>query len=114
MEQEIIELLMNALKLCDSDTPSERQILYAFRKGLIYHRLAKIYDQSYKRSVVGAVDDTDVRRKKLLQLCRLYYDKSIKTLEQLDEPMEYLQVQCDRLTLQETLVESKNKNPKTI
>lgn len=100
-------MLLNAIKLCDSDTPSERQILYTLRKGLIYHRLAKIYDQSYIRG--GVIDDTDIRRKKLLQLCRLYYEKSIKTFEQLDEPMEYLQVQCDRLILQDALVESKKK-----
>lgn len=104
---------MGALKLCDTETPSDRQILYAFRTGLLYHRLACLYDASYWRTIAGGTapseddldNDGDARRKKLLQLSRLYYEKSIKQLEQLGEPKEYLQVQCDRLTLQNRLAE---------
>lgn len=121
LEQEIIKLLMGALKLCDTDTTSDRQILYAFRTGLLYHRLANLYNASYWRTVAGGFapceDDQDsdgeARRKKLLQLSRLYYEKSIKQFEQLGEPKEYLQVQCDRLTFQNRLAEGnfiKKKN----
>lgn len=105
---------MGTLKLCDTETPSDRQILYAFRTGLLYHRLANLYDASYWRTIAGSgsapsEDDLDndgeARRKKLLQLSRLYYEKSVKQHEQLGEPKEYLQVQCDRLTLQNRLAE---------
>lgn len=113
MEQEIIKLLMGALKLCDTETPGDRQILYAFRTGLLYHRLANLYDAAYWRTIGGGPapaeddhdNDGDARRKKLLQLCRLYYEKSVRQLEQLGEPKEYLQVQCDRITLQNRLAE---------
>lgn len=102
---------MGALKLCDTETPSDRQILYAFRTGLLYHRLANLYDASYWRAGGSSTPEDDLdgdgeaRRKKLLQLSRLYYEKSVKQLEQLGEPKEYLQVQCDRLTLQNRLAE---------
>lgn len=44
-----------------------------------------------------------MRRKKLLQLCRLYFEKSSKTFEGLDAPMEFLNVQNDRIDLQDFL-----------
>ena len=100
LEQEIIETLMNALKLCDTDTQGDRQLLYTFRKGMVYHRLANVYRNSYVHEV-----ENEPRKKKLLQLVRLYYEKSAKTFEHLGETKEQLQIQCDRLQMQDILCE---------
>lgn len=101
IEQEVIELLLGSLKYCDIETPTPRQILYIIRSGLIYHRLGNIYFASYQNEIVN-----DARRKKLLALCRLYLEKSIKTFEDIDAPTEFLSVQNDRLDLQDFLFES--------
>ena len=101
LEQEIIELLLNALKLCDTETPGPRQILYVVRSGLIHRRLGQIYFNAMKTD--GSLNDT--RKKKLLQLSRLYYEKAAKTFEAIDAHSEFLNVLSDRLLLQDYLCE---------
>lgn len=68
IEQEIIEMYMGSLKLCDTQT--RRDIL---RQGLIYQCLGKIYASAYRKQVEKA------RKKKLMNLCKLYYEKSVRT-----------------------------------
>lgn len=126
-EQEIIELLLRSLKMCDTETVGERQVLYAFRQALVYQRLGEVYARSYKRTggnsnsggggvvgggrgdvdpmlSIGGSDEKDsVRRKKMLQLCRMYYGKAAKALAPLEEASQYLRVLCDRMELQEYL-----------
>lgn len=101
IEQEIIELLMQALKYCDTETPGTRQIMYVIRSGLIYHHLGNIYYRAFKQEN----DTTNVRKKKLLQLCRLYFEKGAKIFEGIEAPTEFLAVQVDRLDLQNCLFE---------
>lgn len=80
--------------------------MYVQRQGLLYHRLAVVYHQSYQR--LDASDEAnETRRKKLLQLCRLYYEKSARVHEFAGNFVEYVRVQCSRLELQEQLVEGK-------
>lgn len=98
MEQEIIDLLLASLKLCDTETQGSRQFMYIIRSGLIYHNLGNIYRRAYKLENMN-----DVRKKKLLQLARLYYEKGSKTFESIDAPIEYLAVQIDRLDLHNML-----------
>ncbi|XP_055309176.1 erythroid differentiation-related factor 1 isoform X2 [Sitodiplosis mosellana] len=100
IEQELIDLLMGSLKLCDTQTRSARKIMYTVRSGLIYQCLGNIYIDSYKKKGCS-----NARRKKLLNLCRLYYGKSINVFKQLDGIDNYLGVQIDRLELQNTLFE---------
>lgn len=38
VEQEVVEMLQRALKLCDQDNSGPKQVLYSFRAGLIHHR----------------------------------------------------------------------------
>lgn len=90
---------MGSLKLCDTQTPNERNIV---RSGLIYQFLGNIYKESYRKSGCS-----NARRKKLLNLCRLYYGKSLNMFKQLDGIAEYLSVQIDRLELQ---IEGKIEN----
>lgn len=97
-------MLLGALKLCDTGTQSSRQMMYIIRSGLIYQRLGSIYGRAYVAETVN-----DVRRKKLLQLCRLYYEKAAKTFENIDAPAEFLAVQVDRLDFQNALFESKTR-----
>lgn len=97
----MIELFLGSLKLCDTTTGSSRQNMYIVRTGLIYQNLGTIYGRSYKT----ANDKT--QKKKLLNLCRLYYEKGIKIFQNIDAPTEFLGVQNDRLQFQATLFEGK-------
>lgn len=90
---------MRSLKLCDTQTPNDRKTMYIVRSGDIYKCLGNIYYLQYKRGCSNA------RRKKLLNLCRLYYGKSLNMFKQLDSIAEFLNVQIDRLELQNTLFE---------
>lgn len=96
---------MNALKYCDTETPGSRQIMYIVRSGLIYHNLGNVYGRAYQREMFS-----ETRKKKLLQLCRLYYDKGVKVFESCDAPSELLDIQTDRIDLQHILFESNQKN----
>lgn len=73
--------------------------MYIIRSGLIYHNLGNIYSRSYKAS------SGSNRKKKLLNLCRLYYEKGVKVFHGIDAPIEFLGVQIDRLDFQNTLFE---------
>ena len=77
LEQEVLDMLFKALKLCDLETVSPRQVLYQFRAGLIYHRLASFYHQSLRSS------EDEGKRKNLLLVCRLNYEKAANMLESL-------------------------------
>jgi len=99
LEREVLEMLMKALKLCDLETNSSRQVLYCFRAGLIHHRLGSFYHQSLR----AMVDDT--KKRNILQLCRLNYEKSANLLESLKEFKDFFQVQIERIALQEHLAE---------
>lgn len=102
IDQEIIEVLLRALKLCDSDTRSSKQFSYLIRSGLIYQQLGSIYKSAYERDIAH-----DVRRKKPIQLCHLYYDKASKVFESIEAVVEFLSVQVDRLAFQNLLLDSK-------
>ena len=99
LEREVLEMLKKALKLCDLETNSSRQVLYCFRAGLIYHRLGSFYHQSLR-----TISD-DTKKRTILQLCRLNYEKSANLLESLKEFKDYFQVQVERIALQEHLAE---------
>lgn len=97
LEREVLEMLMKALKYCDLETNSARQVLYSFRAGLIHHRLGSFYHHSLR----NIVDDN--KKRTTLQLCRLNYEKSANLLESLKEFKDYFQVQMERIALQEYL-----------
>lgn len=99
LERDVLEMLMKALKLCDLETNSSRQVLYCFRAGLIHHRLGSYYHQSLRST------NDDSKKRTTLQLCRLHYEKSLSLLESLKEFKDYLQVQMERIALQEFLAE---------
>lgn len=108
LERDVLDMLMKALKLCDLETNSLRQVLYCFRAGLIHHRLGSFYHQSLR----SAVDDS--RKRTTLQICRLNYEKSANLLESLKEFKDYFQVQMERIALQEYLgEEATNSKQKT-
>lgn len=108
LEREVLEMLMKALKLCDLETNSSRQVLYCFRAGLIHHRLGSFYHQSLRTMV----DDT--KKRNILQLCRLNYEKSANLLESLKEFKDFFQVQIERIALQEHLAEESATVPQKI
>lgn len=99
LERDVLEMLQKALKLCDLETSSARQVLYCFRAGLIHHRLGSFYHQSLR----AAADDA--KKRTTLQLCRLNYEKSSNLLESLKEFKDFFQVQMERIALQELLAE---------
>lgn len=79
--------------------------MYVVRSGLIYHNLGNVYSRAYQREIFS-----EARKKKLLQLCRLYYDKGVKVFEGCDAPSELLDIQSDRIDLQHILFETNQKS----
>lgn len=57
--------------------------------------MGNIYAQSYKKE-----DNKSTRKKKLLSLCHLYYEKGAKILAGSDATVEFIGVQIDRLEFQ--------------
>jgi len=98
LEREVVDTLQKALKHCDIDTPGPRQPVYQFRAATIQHRLASLYHRVY-RETESDVDNS--KKKTSLQLCKLYYDKAAKLLLSLEQSMEYLTVQMERVALAE-------------
>lgn len=99
IEQDVLEMLLKALKLCDLETDTSRQVLYCFRAGLIHHRLGSFYHHSLRSSL------EDSKKRTTLQICRLNYEKSANLLESLKEFKDFIQVQMERIALQEYLAE---------
>lgn len=95
-------MLHKALKYCDVDSPGVRQPIYQFRSAMIHHRLASLYHKSYRTST-----EEESRRKKIVQLSKLHYEKSAKLLLLLEHPAEFLRVQLERVALLEFQAESK-------
>lgn len=99
LERDVLEMLQKALKLCDLETNTARQVLYCFRAGLIHHRIGSFYHQLLRN-----VSD-DSKKQTNLKLCRLNYEKASIQLESLKEFKDFLQVQMERIALQEFLAE---------
>lgn len=100
IERDALEMLMKALKLCDLETMNNsRQVLYCFRAGLIHHRLGSFYHQSLRNI------SEEAKKKNILQLGRMNYEKSSSLLESLKEFKCFFQVQMERIALQEYLAE---------
>lgn len=55
-----------------------------------------------------ALDDS--KRKNVLHLVNLHYDKSATMMKVLEYPLEYLRLQIERVALQEFIAESKLNN----
>lgn len=108
VERDVLEILMKALKYCDIETNSSRQVLYIFRAGLIHQRLASFYHQSLR--IVG----DENKRKNLLQLCRHNYEKAANLLSSLNEFKDYFKVQVERVALSEFLAEESLSNQNKI
>uniref|UniRef100_A0A182SR85 EDRF1 TPR repeats region domain-containing protein n=1 Tax=Anopheles maculatus TaxID=74869 RepID=A0A182SR85_9DIPT len=95
IEQEVVDMLQQALKLCDQDNSGPKQVLYSFRAGLIHHRIASYHHMSYRYTV------DEHRRKTCLRLTKLHYEKAATIFETLSEPQEFLETQLERIALQE-------------
>ncbi|XP_026677661.1 erythroid differentiation-related factor 1-like [Diaphorina citri] len=96
MEREVVDLLQKALKYCDIDTPSPRQVVYQYRAAIIHHRLASLHHNSYRTH-----DDSDTKRK----LAMLHYEKSARLLTDLDNISDLLRVQLERIALAEYIAD---------
>lgn len=92
---------MGSLRLCDTKTQGPRQNTYLYRSGFIYQYLGNIYGQAYKYR-----GGESVKKNKRLNLCRLYYEKSVKVFKSIEEAsVEFLCVQINRIKLQNDLFE---------
>lgn len=98
LEKEVVEIFQKALKYCDTENPGPRQPVYQFRAATIQHRLASLYHRVY-RELGNDVDNA--KRKTSLQLCKLYYEKAAKLMLTLEQPIEYLTIQMERVALAE-------------
>ncbi|XP_015600984.1 erythroid differentiation-related factor 1 [Cephus cinctus] len=98
LEKEVVEILQKALKYCDTETPGPRQPVYQFRAASIQHRLASLYHRVYREL---EPDADPGKRKTSLQLSKLYYEKAAKLLLSLEQSIEFLTVQMERVALTE-------------
>ncbi|XP_069671466.1 erythroid differentiation-related factor 1 [Periplaneta americana] len=101
VEREVAELYMKTLKYCDLETPGPRLPVYQFRAANIHHRLGSLYHNSYR-----SLSPDDARRRNLLMLSRLHYDKASRLLLQLEAPLHFLRVQLERVALAEFQAQS--------
>jgi hypothetical protein len=74
--------------------------LQIFRSGLIESRIASLFHNQLRTSV------DDSKRKNIQQLCRYHYEKAAKHMECLKEVKDFLEIQIERIALQEFMTES--------
>lgn len=98
LEREVVEILHKALKHCDIDTPGPKQPVYQFRAAIIHHRLGSLYHRIYRRL---EADSEGKNRKTTLQLSKIHYEKAAKLFLSLEQPVEFLTVQLERVALAE-------------
>lgn len=99
LEQEVVDMLKKSLKLCETESSklsAHYQVLYLFRAALIQHRLGSFYHNLLRN---GIADDN--KKRTTMQLCRMNYEKAAKLLESLKECKDFMQVQLERIALQE-------------
>jgi len=101
VEKSVTDYMSQALKYCDIDNPSPRQLMYQTRAAVIHHRLASLYHHSYR---CYAVEDTSSRKKNLRQLSELHYIKSSQLFLILDRPAEYIRTVLERAGLLEAQI----------
>uniref|UniRef100_A0A6V7IA57 Erythroid differentiation-related factor 1 n=1 Tax=Bracon brevicornis TaxID=1563983 RepID=A0A6V7IA57_9HYME len=103
LEREVVEVLHKALKHCDTETSGARQPIYQFRVASIQHRLGSLYHRIYRRL---ETDCDSIKRKSTLQLSKIHYEKSAKLFLSLEQTIEYLTVQLERVALAEYKAQS--------
>ncbi|XP_053594409.1 erythroid differentiation-related factor 1 [Microplitis demolitor] len=96
--REVVEILQKALKHCDTETPGSRQPIYQFRAANIEHRLGSLYHRIYREL---DHDNETTKRKTSLQLSRMHYERAAKLFMTLEQPVEFLTVQLERVALAE-------------
>uniref|UniRef100_A0A8D9EM91 Erythroid differentiation-related factor 1 n=1 Tax=Cacopsylla melanoneura TaxID=428564 RepID=A0A8D9EM91_9HEMI len=105
MEREVVDLLQKALKYCDIETASTRQVVYQYRAAIIHHRLASLYHNSCRQ-----LDSSDTKRK----LALFHYEKSVRLLTKLENTSDLLRVQLERIALAEFTGERANSTQNKI
>jgi len=98
VEKAVTEHMSQALKYCDTETVSPRQLMYQSRAAVIHHRLASLYHHSYR---CYATDDNSNRKKKLKQLSELHYLKASQLFLVVDRQAEFLRTVLERAGLVE-------------
>ncbi|XP_063979735.1 erythroid differentiation-related factor 1 [Diachasmimorpha longicaudata] len=98
LEREAVETLHKALKHCDIDTPGPKQLVHQFRGAKIHNSLGSLYQGIYRRL---DSDLDSVKRKTPLQLSKLHYEKAAKLFLSLEQPIPFLTVQLERVSLAE-------------
>ncbi|OXU32038.1 hypothetical protein TSAR_004336 [Trichomalopsis sarcophagae] len=105
LQREVCEIFQKALKYCNIETPGPRQPIYQFRAAAIQHRLASLYHRIYWK-LNNEADNS--KRKNTLQLTKRYYEKSAKIFLALEQTIEFLRVQMERVALAEGQAEASN------
>lgn len=95
VEKEVIELMMKALRLCESSSLvslwSSQQLDY--RIFSIHHRLASLYHNSYRNQVV------DQSKKKARSLAELHYSKASVSLTARQHSCEYIRIYLEQVAM---------------
>lgn len=97
-----METLQKALQYCDMETPGPRQPIYQYRVACIHQRLASLYHNSYRK-----MGQDNPRRKNILQLCKLHYERACRLFKFLEQHLDLLKSVLERVALSELLSKSK-------
>lgn len=99
VEQEVTELMMKALRLCESFYPTSTRYFMqsptklGYRIFSIHHRLASLYHNSYRNQVV------DQSKKKARSLAELHYGKASSCVRAEHYPCEYIRICLEQVAM---------------
>ncbi|XP_046658386.1 erythroid differentiation-related factor 1 isoform X2 [Homalodisca vitripennis] len=106
VERESIELLTRALQAQDLDDQDPvRHDIYHNRAAMLHYRLGSFYQHMYRTKPME-----DSKRKNVLRLVNLHYDKSALLMDVSQYPLENLRLWLERFALQDFFSENSNTN----
>lgn len=96
----LVGLLQTGLKYCDMDPQNPRCDDYSLRSGEIHFMLAGVHENSLQMPL-----DNEKKKRSLVHLCLLHYDKSLLVYEKLDRPFELLNVASFKIEFVSVLIQ---------
>lgn len=101
--KEVIEIFQKSLSYCDYNENNPKVHLYKQRAAIIHHNLGAIYH----KLIFEQSQTTDSSKKHAILLTKRHYEKSANLYNTLNNSLNYLVVQMQRVALCEALAESK-------
>lgn len=96
-------MFQRALNACDFDENNPKYPLYQYRAATIYYRLGSLYH----RHIWTVANCNEAKRKNIIQLSKLNYEKAAKMFFLSMDCINYLTAQMQRFALTEYIAGSK-------